>query len=120
MTKYVPKQGDIVWLTLDPQAGKEQAKRRPFLVLSPKEYNAKVGLLIGCPITSKIKNYPFEVLLLLDKIKGAVLADQIKSLDWQVRKAKFIAKADQNVVEQTLEYINLLLNSSSNTNERVI
>jgi len=87
MTGYVPERGEIVWLEFDPQAGHEQAGRRPALVISPKDYNAKVGLALVCPITSKIKGYPFEVVLPPGLITGAVLSDQVSSLDWRVRNA---------------------------------
>lgn len=84
--RYVPESGDIVWLQFDPQAGHEQAGHRRAIVISPSSYNAKTGLMICCPMTTQIKGYPFEV-----QISGtrpsAVLADQIKSLDWIVRKA---------------------------------
>ncbi len=85
---YCPKQGDIVWLTFDPQAGHEQAGRRPALVVSPEAYNRKVGLALVCPITNRKKGYPFEVDIpeCLD-VSGVVLADQIKSLDWKARNA---------------------------------
>ena len=86
MAQYVPEAGDIVWLNFTPQAGHEQAGHRPALVLSPATYNDKTSLMICCPLTTQIKNYPFEV-----PITGApasvVLADQVKSLDWRVRKA---------------------------------
>jgi len=85
--EYVPEAGEIVWLNFTPQAGREQAGHRPALVLSPGAYNDKTSLMICCPLTTQIKNYPFEVL-----IKGATqsvaLADQVKSLDWRVRKAE--------------------------------
>lgn len=84
---YVPERGDIVWLSFDPQAGHEQAGHRPALVLSPKAYNGKTGLMLCCPMTTKIKGYPFEVLL-ADAKPSAALADQVKSLDWRARKAK--------------------------------
>lgn len=83
---YVPEAGDIVWLHFDPQAGHEQAGYRPALVLSPAAYNGKTGLMLCCPMTTQIKGYPFEVLI-AGKQAGAVLADQVKSLDWVVRKA---------------------------------
>jgi len=80
---YTPAQGDIVWIMFNPQAGHEQAGRRPALVLSPAAYNAKVGLALFCPITSQIKGYPFEVLLPADlPVAGVILADQVKNLDW--------------------------------------
>jgi mRNA interferase MazF len=92
-SSYVPDRGDVVWLIFDPQAGHEQAGRRPAIVVSPKAYNAKAGLALFCPITTKIKSYPFEVLLPeAGKISGAVLSDQIKSLDWRAREAKLIEK----------------------------
>ena len=85
MSSAAPDRGHVVWLTFNPQAGHEQAGRRPALVLSPKSYNAKVGLMLCCPITSRAKGYPFEVALPADLgIAGVVLADQVKSLDWRV------------------------------------
>ena len=98
---YTPDRGDIVWLRFNPQAGHEQAGRRPALVLSPKAYNRKVGLALFCPITSHIKGYPFEVVLPKGlKAKGAVLCDQIKSLDWRVRKATRLCPAPDEVLEE--------------------
>jgi mRNA interferase MazF len=85
---YVPERGDAVWITLDPQAGHEQAGRRPALVLSPSAYNGRVGLALLCPITSQVKGYPFEVPLPgRFLVKGVVGADQVKSLDWSARQA---------------------------------
>jgi mRNA interferase MazF len=86
MTRYVPQSGDIVWLNFTPKAGHEQAGQRPALVLSPAAYNAKTSLMICCPLTTQIKNYPFEVLI-AGNPANVVLADQVKSLDWRVRKA---------------------------------
>lgn len=84
--KYVPDSGDVVWLQFDPQAGHEQAGYRPALVLSPAAYNAKISLMLCCPMTTRIKGYPFEVCIA--GMESAVLADQIKSLDWRARKAR--------------------------------
>jgi mRNA interferase MazF len=84
--RYVPDAGDIVWLNFTPQAGHEQAGHRPALVLSPARYNDKTSLMICCPMTTQIKNYPFEVLV-AGTPANVVLADQVKSLDWRVRKA---------------------------------
>ena len=84
---FVPDAGDIVWLQFDPQAGHEQAGHRPALVLSPAAYNGKTGLMLCCPLTTQIKGYPFEVRIAGDT-DSAVLADQVKSLDWRVRRAK--------------------------------
>ena len=85
--RYVPKAGDIVWLNFTPQAGHEQAGHRPALVLSPAAYNDKTSLMICCPMTTQIKNYPFEVLIAGTPV-NVVLADQVKSLDWRSRKAR--------------------------------
>ena len=84
---YVPDAGDIVWISFDPQAGHEQAGHRPAVVLSPAPYNSKTSLMLCCPMTTQIKNYPFEVLI-AGPVRSAVLADQIKSLDWRKRRAK--------------------------------
>lgn len=90
--RYIPDVGDIVWLYFDPQLGHEQAGRRPALVLSPAQYNAKTNLMLCCPMTSQVKGYPFEVLISSTK-PSAVLADQVKSLDWMQRKASLKGKA---------------------------
>lgn len=84
---YIPDAGDIVWLNFTPQAGHEQAGHRPALVITPKAYNQKTGLMVCCPMTSQIKDYPFEIRL-SGNPTNVVLADQIKSLDWKSRKAK--------------------------------
>ena len=85
---YVPGAGDVVWLEFDPQAGHEQAGHRPALVVSPASYNAKTGLMVCCPMSTRIKGHPFEVVAEFDGVASAVLSDQVKSLDWKVRKAK--------------------------------
>jgi len=85
---YVPDTGDIVWLEFDPQAGHEQAGHRPALVISPANYNGKAGLMVCCPMTTRIKGHPFEVRADVDGVANAVLSDQVKSLDWKVRRAK--------------------------------
>ena len=98
---YGPRRGDLVWLSFDPQAG-----RRPAFVLSPEAYNRKTGLFLVCPITSKVKGYPFEVPLPGGlPIGGVILADQIKSLDWKVRKAAFAATTPANVIEEVLALV---------------
>lgn len=112
--RSIPERGDIVWLEFNPQAGYEQAGHRPALVVSPKAYNEKVGLALFCPITSHIKGYPFEVVLPeKHKVSGAVLSDQIKSLDWNVRKAQKITSAPQNVLEEVLAKIHTLIKFES-------
>ncbi|MBE3588364.1 MAG: endoribonuclease MazF [Thermoanaerobacteraceae bacterium] len=107
---YVPERGDIIWLQFDPQAGHEQAGKRPALVISPEPYNKKVGLALMCPITSKTKGYPFEVLLPADlTVSGVVLADQVKSLDWQARRAQFACKAPAEAVADVIAKILVLI-----------
>lgn len=107
---YIPDRGDIVWLTFNPQAGHEQAGSRPALVLSPAAYNGKVGLAILCPITNQVKGYPFEVLIPEGlSISGAILSDQVKSLDWKARQAEFADKLPAVTVDEVLEKLNTLL-----------
>lgn len=108
--RYVPERGDAVWLEFDPQAGHEQAGRRPALVVSPFAYNAKVGLALLCPITSQVKGYPFEVRVPSGlKVSGVVLTDQVKSLDWRARNAKRISALPDGVVEAVIQRIEVLL-----------
>jgi len=100
---YVPRRGDIVWLTFSPQAGHEQAGRRPVLVLSPEAYNRVVGLALFCPVTSQRKGYPFEVAIPDGlPVSGVVLSDQIKSLDWRARRAEFSARLPDDVMAEVL------------------
>jgi mRNA interferase MazF len=109
---YIPDQGDFIWIEFKPQAGHEQAGVRPALVISPASYNGAVGLALMCPITSKVKGYPFEVLLSSGKkfkLNGAVLSDQIKNLDWRIRKAKFIAKASPEIMKEVIEKIHAII-----------
>ena len=107
---YVPNRGDIVWITFNPQAGHEQAGRRPALVLSPAAYNGKVGLAILCPITSQIKGYPFEVLIPDGlKISGAILSDQVKSLDWRARQAELVCKLPSATIDEALQKLDTLV-----------
>jgi mRNA interferase MazF len=107
---YVPDRGDVVWITLNPQAGHEQAGRRPAVVLSPVAYNGKVGLAILCPITRQIKGYPFEVLIPEGlEVAGVILSDQIKSLDWQTRQAELICKLPTATVTEVLQKLSTLL-----------
>ncbi len=108
--QYIPERGDLVWLQFNPQAGHEQSGKRPALVLSPKAYNGKVGLAVFCPVTSKIKGYPFEVIL-PDKLEiaGAVLADQVKSLDWRARKARKLGRLPGALLKEVFAKIRPLL-----------
>ena len=107
--KYIPDRGDMVWLDFNPQLGHEQHGRRPALTVSFQSYNEKIGLAIFCPITSKIKGYPFEVEVIGKKINGCVLSDQIKSLDWTVRNIEFIEKIDNEKMDDVIGNIKLLI-----------
>ena len=107
---FVPDRGDAVWINLDPQAGREQSGRRPALVLSPKAYNAKVGLAIFCPITRHTKQYPFEVPIPVGSpVNGVVLSDQVKSLDWRAREAQLLARLPDDIVQEVLRRLAPLL-----------
>ena len=107
---YVPERGDIVWISLNPQAGHEQAGRGPAVVVSPKSYNGKVGLGLFCPITSQVKGYPFEVAVPQGlPIGGVVLADQVKTLDWRARKAEFAGRLPSDAKDEVLGKLGALL-----------
>jgi len=108
-TLYIPDRGDMVWLDFNPQLGHEQRGRRPALTVSFKAYNEKIGLALFCPITSKEKGYPFEVVIRSKKIKGSVLSDQIKSLDWRERNVEFIEKIGVKELEEVIEKIEALI-----------
>ena len=108
MAAYVPDIGDIVWLEFDPQAGHEQAGHRPALVLSPERYNGLRGMMICCPMTSKIKGYPFEVVESRDP-PSVVLSDQVKSLDWRARRASKKGKISQSSLAEVQAKIRALL-----------
>lgn len=106
MAAYTPRRGDVVWLTFDPQAGHEQAGRRPAFVVSPEAYNRKTGLFIACPITSRVKGYPFEVPLPTGStVSGVILSDQIKSLDWKARRAEFASGTDEATLDEVVARI---------------
>ncbi|ATJ89616.1 toxin MazF [Acetobacter senegalensis] len=107
-TAWVPDCGEIVWLEFDPQAGREQAGHRPAVVLSPVSYNAKAGMMLCCPTTTKIKGYPFEVAL-TGKTASVALSDQVRSLDWRVRKAKLKDKVLPEELEAIRQRIRLLV-----------
>ena len=97
----IPERGDVVWLEFNPQAGSKQAGHRPALVISPKSYNRKVGLALVCPITSRVKGYPFEVELPHGlETKGAILCDQVKSLDWRARRATRLGSVPDAVMHE--------------------
>jgi len=106
----VPQRGDVIWITLNPQAGHEQAGRRPALVLSPGAYNGKVGLAILCPITNQVKGYPFEVRIPDGlSITGVILADQVKSLDWRARDAEWMCRLPPETTDEVLQKLGTLL-----------
>jgi len=111
VASYVPEVGDIAWLDFDPQAGREQGRRRPALVLTDRTYNRASGLVIVCPLTSKRKPYPFALPITLDKIEGAVLVDHLKSMDWEARRAAFHSKADTALLNKVRAYIAVLLHT---------
>jgi mRNA interferase MazF len=108
---YTPERGDVVWLDFTPQAGHEQAGRRPALVLSPKAYNGKTDLMLCCPVTSQVKGYPFEVPMVpvSGKVAGVALSDQIRCLDWRSRKAAKFATATAACVSAVGAKVKLLL-----------
>jgi len=109
MARYTPAAGDIVWLEFDPQAGHEQKGHRPALVLSPAAYNSKSGLMVCCPLSTQIKGYPFEVLTQLEGKDCVVLSDQVKSLDWRIRKARKKGAVAETVMRETQAKIKALL-----------
>jgi mRNA interferase MazF len=111
---YVPERGDAVWISLNPQAGHEQAGRRPAVVLSPAAYNGRVGLALLCPITNQVKSYPFEVGLPPGlPVTGVVLADQVRSLDWRARRAELICSLPGDTVSAVLARLATLLAQSA-------
>jgi mRNA interferase MazF len=106
---YVPEAGDIVWMDFDPQIGREQARRRPALVLTDQGYNRASGLVVVCPLTSKRKTYPFALPVAVDKVEGSVLVDHLKSMDWKARDAAFHSKAEPALLSRVRAYIAILL-----------
>lgn len=107
--RYIPEAGDIAWLDFDPQAGREQGRRRPALILTDQAYNRASGLVVVCPLISKRKPYPFALPVTVEKIEGAVMVDHIKSVDWEVRKAVFHSKADSALLSKVRAYLAVLL-----------
>ncbi len=107
--EYIPEAGDIAWLDFDPQAGREQGKRRPALVVTGQEYNRASGLVVVCPLTSRRKPYPFALPASVGKVEGAVLVDHIKSMDWRARKAVFHSKAEPALLSKARAYLGVLL-----------
>ncbi len=107
---YIPSRGDLVWLSFDPQAGHEQAGRRPAVVVSPRAYNGKVGLALLCPITSQVKGYPFEVVVPAGSgVAGVILADQVKSLDWRARRAERAGRLPAEALAELIGKLSTLI-----------
>jgi len=106
---YVPNRGDIIWIDLNPTRGHEQSNVRPALVLSEKAYNQKTNLVVVCPITSQVKGFNFEVSINELKVKGVVLSDHVRSLDWTIRNARFIQKSSHEVFSEVEEKLSTLL-----------
>ena len=107
---YIPQRGDLVWLNFSPQSGHEQYGRRPALVISPYEYNRKTNLALFCPVTNQAKGYPFEVQIPEGlPIKGVVLSDHIKNLDWKIREAEYISQIPDHIFTDVLNKINVLI-----------
>ena len=112
--RYVPDSGDLGWIDFDPHAGREQAGRRPALILTPAAYNEKAGLAVACPVTNQVKGYPFEVLLPTGAtISGAVLCDHLKSIDWHARRLERAMRAPSPVMQQVRARIAALLGLST-------
>ncbi|MDR0329525.1 MAG: type II toxin-antitoxin system PemK/MazF family toxin [Rickettsia sp.] len=109
MVTFIPERGDVVWLNSEPQKSKEIQKTRPAVVLTPYKYNLKSGLALFVPITSQIKGYPFEVIINFEQIKGAVLCDQVRSMDWKARTATKILTLDKILINVILSKLRLLL-----------
>ena len=107
--RYVPRAGDIIWLDFDPQVGREQAKRRPALVITDASYNLASGLALVCPLTSRRKPYPFALPVTIAKVDGVVLVDHLKSLDWAARNAKLHSQADPALLAKVRAYLGVLL-----------
>jgi len=109
-SQYVPSRGDLIWLTCNPQAGNEQAGRRPAVVVSPKLYNERTGLALFCPVATKAKGYPFEVQLPKNcPIQGVVLADQLKSLDWIARRAELVCETSPESMQELIDKLKTLI-----------
>jgi len=100
--EYIPKKGDLVILTFDPSAGHEQQGRRPALIISNEVFNKHVGLAIACPITNTDRNFPFHVKVESDNLTGFIMTEQVKSIDYNVRKVKFVERVSDEVMEKVL------------------
>lgn len=108
-SRHTPDRGDLVWLNFSPQAGHEQSGRRPALVISRLEYNRPTGLALMCPITSRKKGYPFEVELPDGPLRGVVLSDQVRCLDWKARRLELVTTVDERFVADVAARIEALI-----------
>lgn len=106
---YIPKKGDLVILTFDPQAGHEQQGRRPALIISNDIFNQRVGLAIACPITNTDRNFPFHIAVQSEDLSGFVMSEQVKSIDYKARNVKFISKVDEEVLNQVLGLVESII-----------
>ncbi len=109
MVKYIPEQGDIVALNFNPQSGHEQKGRRPAIIISNKTFNQHLGLAFACPITNTKRDFPFHIKVESDNITGYIMSEQMKSIDYNARKIKFIEKANQNTINQILGIIDSII-----------
>ena len=109
VARYVPKAGDVIWMDFDPQTGHEQTKRRPALVLTDQSYNRASGLAVVCPLTSRRRPYPFALPAIVNRVEGAILVDQLKSLDWAARRATFHSRLDPALLKKVRGYVAVLL-----------
>lgn len=107
--KYIPQKGDLVILTFDPQAGHEQQGRRPALIISNDLFNERVGLAIACPITNTDRNFPFHIAVNNEHLSGFIMSEQVKSIDYNARKVKFVAKVDQEVLNHVLGLVETII-----------
>lgn len=107
--KYIPQKGDLVVLTFDPQAGHEQQGRRPALIISNDVFNERVGLAIACPITNTDRNFPFHIAVKSEHLSGFIMSEQVKSIDYNARKVKFIAKVDEEVLNHVLGLVESII-----------
>ncbi len=109
MVKYIPEQGDIVALSFDPQSGHEQKGRRPAIIVSNKMFNQHLGLAFACPITNTKRDFPFHIKVESENVTGYIMAEQMKSIDYNSRNIKFIEKANQQTISQTLGIIDSII-----------
>ncbi len=107
--RYIPERGDIVWINLNPTKGHEQGGHRPAIIISPKDFNTTLNLMVVCPITSKVKGYPFEVIISLKEIQGAVLVDQMRSVDWKERNIKYMSKISYEILYEIEDLLYTIL-----------